>query len=365
MINTSLSRAVVALQTSDIASRMVEDQNGIVFNEDRDIVVAHHDVKLDSVLHVFDQHWHGIRSATACLPGGKLGISHLHELGGEETRHIVGLIFKHGFKAVCFQGYSEQADRLAASLYRDFGSDLRLCVVTHVTTSQFEHTFEMNMLGRIYDRLGKGVLWRAGSVKPNFHLFHNRTWHACIFNMPPDISRLGLLGSRREPGTVFIPVENTWRKNLYTQVIAAHGSDEVDRIMLVNWPSQLDEIFSLDKLNLLGFQPLRGLLHCMGLSEIVMNVTLSECQPMTQLEALTVGTPTMTGPLRLPGFSDHPLGRLTEVTELDDPGLLRARLEALLFEWRTNARGLEEMMSDFRRLRIQACVDSYREFLQL
>ena len=344
---------------------MVEDQTRIVFNEDRDIVVAHRDPTLDSVLHVFDQHWHGIRSATASLPGGKLGISHLHELGGEEMRHIVGLIFKHQFRAVCFQGYSEQADRLAVCLHRDFGRDLRLCVVTHVTTSQFEHTFEMNMLSRIYERLAKGVLWRAGSVKPNFHLFHNDTWRACIFNMPPDTSRLGLAKPRCESGTVFIPVENTWRKNLYTQVIAAHGSSEVDRIMLVNWPSHLDEIFSLDKLSLLGFQPLRGLLHCMGLSEVVMNATLSECQPMTQLEALTVGTPTVTGPLRLPGFSDHPLGKLTEVAELDDPGLLRARLEAVLLERRTNPGGLEEMMSNFVRLRIEASLDSYQEFLQL
>lgn len=344
---------------------MAEDSNSIVFNEDRDIVVARHDSALDSVLHVFDQDWHGIRSATACLPGGKLAISHQRELGGEEIRHIEGLIFKHGFKAVCFQGYSEKADQLAGILHGDFGRDLPLCVVTHVTTSQFEHTFEINMLGRIYDRIGKGILWRAGSVKPNFYLFHDRTWEQCIINMPPEVSRLRFAGRRREPRTVFIPVENTWRKNLYTQVIAAHGSAGVDRIMLVNWPSHLEQLMPLDKVNVVGFQPLRGLLNYLGLAEVVMNVTLSECQPMTQLEALAVQTPTLTGPLRLEGFSDHPLGKLTEVTEVDDPGLLRKRLELVLTEWQSDPQGLVEMMADFLRLRVQASLASYREFLQL
>ena len=344
---------------------MSESLGGVVFNEDRDVVVAHHDSSLDSVLHIFDQHWHGIRSATAGLPGGKLGISHQRDLTGEDIRHIEGLIFKHGFKVVCFQGFSEKADVLASILHNDFGRDLRLYAVTHVTTSQFEHTFEMNMLTRIYDKVGKGVLTRAGSVKPNFHLFHPRTWRNCIINIPPDISSLRMSEAAHEPGTVFIPVENTWRKNLYTQVIAAHGSSDVDRIMLINWPSHLDQILPLNKLHLIGFQPLRGLLTHMGLSEVVMNVTLSECQPMTQLEALTVGTPTLTGPLRLPGFSDHPLGQLTEVSEVDDPGLLRKKLNAVLKEWRSDAGGLLAMTSDFLKLRTAAGLNSYREFLQL
>src|ERR1700737_3389141 len=89
----------------------------VVFNEDRDLIVAHEDTAMQKALHVFDRHWHGIRSATACLPGGKLGISHRDELTGDELRHIEGLIFKHGFTVICFQGYSERADLLAEVLH--------------------------------------------------------------------------------------------------------------------------------------------------------------------------------------------------------------------------------------------------------
>jgi hypothetical protein len=344
---------------------MSDFHTGIVFNEDSDLIVGHRDEALSPVLHVFDRHWHGIRSATACLPGSKLGISHRYDLTGEEIRHIEGLIFKYGFKAVCFQGYSEKADLLAEILHTNFGSDLRLYVVTHVTTSQFEHSFEMTMLKRIYDKVSRGVFARAGSVKPNFHLFLDKTWRKCVINIPPDLSRMTIAIPEREPGTIFIPVENTWRKNLYTQVIAAQRSPFVERMLLVNAPSYLEGLMTLDKIQMVGFQPLRGLLAYMGLSQVVMNATLAECQPMTQLEGLAVGTPGLTGPLRLPGFSDHPLGRLCEVTELDDPGMLSRKLDLILEEWRADARGFSQLIADFVKLRIKAGLASYREFLEL
>jgi hypothetical protein len=337
----------------------------ILFNDDKDVITAHADDAMNGVLHVFDRHWHGIRAATASLPGGKLGISHKEALTGQEIRHIEGLIFKYGFKVVCFQGYSEHADNLAAVLHRDFGSDLRLYVVTHVTTAQFEHAFEMHMLKRIYDRVASGTFARAGSVKPNFHEFLDKTWARCVVNIPPNLSRMRLALPERERGTVFIPVENTWRKNLYTQVIAAQKSRIVERIVMVNSPSHLDQLMVLDKIHLIGFQSLAGLLAYMRLAEVVCNGSFSECQPMTQLEALAVGTPTLVNRLRLPVFSEHPLAKLTEVDASDDPGHLRDKLDILLDEWRRDPDGLAGMISDFVTLRLKAGLDSYHEFLEL
>jgi hypothetical protein len=337
----------------------------IVLNEERDTIVAHSDPAMRHVLHVFDQHWHGIRSATACLPGTKLGISHKNEITREELRQIDRLISERGFRVLCFQGYSETADRLVDHLHAKFGSDLRLCAVTHVTTSQFEHHFEIAMLERIHDKVGSGVIARAGSVKPNFHLFHEKTWSSCIVNIPPDLSRIILALPMREPGNVFVPLENTWRKNLYTQVIAAHGSPKVRRLCLVNWPTYLERLMLLDKAQLVGFQQLPGLLAHMRLAQLVLNVSLSECQPMTQLEALAVGTPAMVGPLRLPEFSNHAMSKLCEVTELDDPGLLRCRLDTVLDEWARDPLGLSELIADFLRLRAAVGLARYREFLEL
>jgi len=355
-----------AAALDDFGARPPEPAHvGIIFNEDRDTIVAHSDPTMSPVLHVLDRHWHGIRSATACLPGGKLAISHKNALTREETGFVDRLIREHAYQVVCFQGYSKTADSLVEHLHREFGSELRLYVVTHVTTSQFEHHFEIAMLDRIHDRVASGVVARTASVKPNFHLFHEKTWPQCVVNIPPDLSRLIVALPKREPGNVFIPVENTWRKNLYTQVIAAQGSEKVRRICLVNWPTYLERLMIIDKAQLVGFQPLPGLLAYMRLAQLVANVSFSECQPMTQLEALAVGTPAIVGPLRLPVFSSHPLSELCEVAELDDPGLLRRRFDMVLDEWSRDPVGLSEMISDFVKLRTAAGLASYKEFLEL
>lgn len=337
----------------------------IVFDDERDTIVAHRDPTLESVLHVMDRDWHGIRSATAALPGAKLAISHKNHLKPEETRRVFRKIREHGYRAICFQGYSSTVDRLVEELRREFGAGLRLHVVTHVTTSQFEHHFEIEMLERIRQRLTAGFLTRVGSVKPRFHHFLPGIWPRCILNIPPDLSRLILALPSREAGTVFVPLENTWRKNLYSQVIAAHGSEKVRRLCLVAWPHDLERLMILDKAQLVGFQSLPGLLAHMRLAQVVANVSFSECQPMTQLEALAVGTPTLVGPLRLPEFSAHPLSALCEVREFDDPALLRQRFELILDEWTRDPAALSEMISDFLRLRTAAGLARYREFLEL
>lgn len=337
----------------------------IVFDEERDTIVAHRDPRLASVLHIFDRHWHGIRSATACLPGGKLAISHKNALTPEETKRVCRVLRERGYRKVCFQGYSDVADTLVEALHREFGADVAVYVVTHVTTSQFEHHFELGMLERIYNKVANRQIARTASVKPNFHLFLEKAWPPCIVNVPPDLSRLIVALPKREPGNVFMPLENTWRKNLYTQVIAAQGSSKVRRVCLANWPIYLDRVFPLDKAQLVGFLPFPALLAHMRLAQVVMNVSFSECQPMTQLEALAVGTPTLVGPLRLPDFSRHPLSDLCEVVDLDDPGLLRRRLEAVIDEWSRDPAGLTEMIDDFVRLRTAAGLARYREFLEL
>lgn len=335
----------------------------LVFGAERDVRVAHHDPAFDGVLHVFDRHWHGIRSATGCLPGRKLGVSHKRSLDGSELRHIEGLIYKWGINTICYQGYSDIVDGLIASMHDAFGAEIKQYCVTHVSSVQFDNHFEMHMLGKMTARLREKKLRGLGSVKPDFTSVCPPFWGGTIINMPPAIK--APVPGFRAHGAVLIPLENSWRKNLYTNVLAADAVPEVSRILAVNEPSFLDEVMQSMKLRVIGYQTPQALLGYMASSALVMNVTLAECQPMSQLEALSVGTPCLTGPLGLSGFSDHPLGRLTEVAALDNPAQISPKIATMMRLWRTDPNELQEMVDDFLKKRIAAGINSYREFLEI
>ena len=338
-------------------------ENQITFGADRDVSVAHEDPAFDGVLHIFDSHWHGIRSATGCLPGRKLGISHKKHLDGGELRHIEGLIYKWGIHTICYQGYSNTADELVAIIHENLGSEVRQFCVTHVTSTQFENHFEMHMLGKMAARLRENKLQRLGSVKPGFSSVCPVFWGGTIVNLPPVLKRS--VETLRSLDTVLIPLENSWRKNLYTNVLAADAVPEVARILLVNQPSFLDEVSQSMKLRIIGFQTPSVLMGYMASSALVTNVTLAECQPMSQLEALAVGTPCLTGPLGLPGFSDHPLGQLTEVAVLDNPAQIAPKIATIMRLWRSDPKALADMIADFKEKRIAAGIASYRDFLEI
>lgn len=335
----------------------------IVFCAERDVSFAHAEPAMDGVLHIFDKHWHGIRSATACLPGLKLGISHKKSLDGGELRHIEGLLFKWGIHTICYQGYSDIADHMVDIIYSTFGDAIRQFCVTHVTSTQFDNHFEMQMLAKMTNRLRQNKLQKLGSVKPGFSSVCSPFWGGVIINIPPRIKPSG--SSLRSPETVLIPLENTWRKNLYTNVLAADAVAEISRVLLVNQPSGLEQVAQSLKWRLIGFQTPASLLGYMASAALVMNVTLAECQPMSQLEALAVGTPCLTGPLGLPSFSDHPLGRLTEAPIVDNPKEIAAKVKEIMTLWRADPRGLAEMISDYANKRLTAGIASYHEFLEL
>lgn len=334
------------------------------FDVTRDVQFAHQADGFDKVMHVFDAHWHGIRSASGCCPGHKLAISHKEPFDGEAYRHAIGLIHHYGIRRIVFQGYSWVANELAQTLRREFGEELRLYAITHVTSAQFENHFEMDMQFAITEGLRKGILARAGSVKPHFNSVVPETWPHLIVNFAPNISgksRPAAIDTR----AIFIPVENSWRKNLYTNVLAALPIAEIDVIYSVNWPTGLDKMADLGKVKVAPFRSGRDLFAFMGSLGAIVNVTLAECQPMTQLEGLAMGTPSLTGSLRIEEFADDPLTPLVEVDSLDNPFHIRAALERLLKMRRDDPGEMTQMIDAHLKNRHRLAVERYADFLEL
>ena len=334
------------------------------FDADRDLAFAHDAPGFGDVLHVFDANWHGIRSASGCLPCHKLAISNEEPFDAAANRHIIGLIHKHRLRRIVFQGYSGVAHTLAATIKREFKGAVRLYAVTHVTSAQFGHHFEIDMQRDIHQALQKGILSRAGSVKPHFDAVMPGTWPHLLVNMAPNIPHIDRpIGF--DPGAVFIPIENTWRKNLYTNVLAALPVAEVELIYSVNWPTALERIADLGKLKITPFRKGRDLLAFIGSMGALLGVTLAECQPMTQLEALAMGTPCLTGALGIDEFADDPLIPLIEVAGADNPAPIRAALERVLALRRDDPAALTQMIEAHLARRHALAVERLGDFLEL
>ena len=337
------------------------EKYGILFNLESDTAGAHRDSGLANVLHVFDAHWHGIRSASACLPGHKASISHKSMVSGDGLLHLFSYIHSHRIEHVCFQGFSENALEVAELLKREFGSGVQLNVVTHVSAAQFEHQFEMKMLGRMIAAQERGVIRRLGSVKPRFHGVLPQFWNGTIINVPPVVKDATYL---RVPESALIPMENTWRKNLYSNFLAAIRCEQIRTIYAVNWPTGLEDIADLEKVRLVGFMRPAQLVAQAAACGVIVHASLIECQPMTLLEGLAVGTPTITGPLGIhPEIDSHPFTRLGEVAYVDDVGAIQDAIGVICGLWRSDPAALGDMARDQYALRTRLGLQSYQNFL--
>lgn len=328
----------------------------------------------DKVLHIAHKEWHGIRQSVAYCPGHKLLIpaeseleprSQPGEMGGMLARKSIGdEIERRGITHVVFQGYSENAEIVLLYLRARFGPGLRCFAINHVTTSQFDNYFEMVMLDRMFTRLRYGMLNGIASVKPDFGKVFPEIWGGLILNYAPNLPSFGFDGPG-DSSDLYAPLAADWRKNLFTNVLAGELADNVDRIKITNIPYGLENLAGLKKMNYVGFLKNEDLFAEMASSIAVLLATLAECQPMTQLEAMAVGTPALTGPLRLEEFAGDELTGLTATTNLDSPPLLARDIERLVAARRTDPDAMAQMISDHLTRRHSLATDRYREFLGL
>lgn len=340
------------------------------FNERRMTQYMHGDVAFERVLHIAHSEWHGIRQCVAYAPGQKLLIPAESPLGADALEieatlaPVVREVERLGITHVIFQGYSENADFLLLRLKAAFGPDLRCFAVNHVTVAQFEHKFEMSMLARLLVRRSFGLLSGIASVKQNFGLAFEGFWPDVIMNYAPNLPP-GSFSKERAGRDVYIPLDPGWRKNMYTNYLAALRIKGVDRVKVANYPIGLDSLIRLDRLVSVGYLRGQELLAQMADCSLLLMATLAECQPMTQLEAMAVGTPVLTGPLRLQDFAGDPLLELCTTSNLDDPVLLASDAQRVFDAAIGDPDGMQQMIDSHLKRRHALARQRYAEFLEL
>lgn len=171
---------------------------------------------------------------------------------------------------------------------------------------------------------------------------------------------------RRSPQVeVYAPLDIGWRKNLFTNVMAASLASNVDTVKTANFPNGLENLHDLHKLRLVGYLRGRDLLDEMARSSLTLIATLAECQPMTQLESFAAGTPALTGPLELVEFDKDPLIKLCTTYHLDNPALLAKDIEKIVDAVRGDPEAIEQMIAAHLEHRHEIATQNYAEFLEI
>ncbi|MDP2520803.1 hypothetical protein [Shimia thalassica] len=342
--------------------------SGAVFDDRRMRIYENSHDAFDTVVHIVHADWHGIRQATAYCPGHKLLIPANEPIGIDQKKEIARVLDNAGIKRIIFQGYSNNADELAVFLRATMDESVRLFAVTHVTPAQFDNYFEMEMQARLFMRVRFGTFDRLGSVKPDFSAAFPDYWPKTLLNFAPAVSSGQFTKPAHPPEDgycAYIPLDVGWRKNMYTNALGCLITKRLKRVDITNFPNGLESISELSKLRMVGY--LRGdeLLSHMAKSSVLVMGTLAECQPTTQVEALAVGTPVMTGPLGVSDFDGDPLSELTEMTALDNPRKISDSVNRLLNVMQGDPKAIPEMIETHLKMRHEIGFDRYAEFVSL
>jgi hypothetical protein len=316
------------------------------------------------VTHIIPQEWHGIRAAAGYAPGHKIALPVQRNLPASKLREALREIERSQSRAVILHSFSENAETLMRLARRVMGDGIRLCALWHGNTAQFHFEPELRQLGHLLELKRRGILDAVGCVKPGMAQISPLIHPVTLLNFPPTMAP----SDRRPPdgflrGTAFLPVPNDWRKNFYTNAYAAIGVNRLRQVW-VTAPHVTMPVFDPQRKITFVDRPTRkSVFHVITSVDLILNVTLSECQPMTALEGLAVGVPCLSGILQLGSLSEHPYAKLVEVPASDNVAEVRAAIERLLDLLQGSAGELSEMMRDYEQALRAEALTRYQEFV--
>jgi len=332
------------------------------FNSLRDTRYANQVAGFEDVCHVFNKQWFGMRAAAGALPGNKLAISAEHPPTPEMIERAASRLDEARVTRVVVHGFSESMATFCKGLAACGVANLHL--VWHGAPAMWLWEAERTLFQSVRRLADQGVLRRVHVMRGGNHaLAGAKGWAPQLLNMPPRLP--GTLPStargetHRARRVVLSPSWNLVHKNVWSNVMAALQARGVDRVWVlapdVALPGpegeRIDVLPTLDQ---------AAMLETMRLADIVTNVSLVDCHPMVELEALAVRTPCVRGRLFLDALEDHPYVRLTEVENPLSIDAIRERIEALVNAPKDE---LDGMMEDYHSQLVRVSAERYLEFL--
>ena len=309
------------------------------------------------VLSVMTQQWVGIRAATGSFPGRKLAVSKDIAWTDAEVRRVCELIDAGGIRKVVLQGASFVTLDLLAALRVEM-PELKIFGVWHGTLAAWAFEEERRLAQCFFDLATAGVFDRIALLRRGMHNLHPRAVPYLLPNLPPMVAhkRLAEPFSGERVTCLFGSWNNQW-KNMHANLLAATLCERVDAVLTyaaAEIPAHLPQ-----KARMLPYGSREAHLTNLAMADLALNVTVVDCHPMVELEALAVGTPTLRGELDLDFGEDHPFSQLLTVASPHDIGAIVDRIEAVAS---VPSRELSAIVEDYRRLVVRTSLERYGRF---
>ncbi|SAL69351.1 hypothetical protein AWB70_06918 [Caballeronia cordobensis] len=328
----------------------------------RDTMYANPDERFRKVCHIFHHDWVGMRSAVGALPGWKLSIPSTSGIPVREIELIMGLLQEQGVEKLVLHGISDPMYALSRSLTQA-GYDQQY-LVWHGTTTQWVWDDERRFAQRAIQMAREGKVRRFSAIRRGLGpIVGERNFAPQLVNMPPRFAD-GAIAHRAHRGdkcSALAPSWNDLRKNLATNVLAAQTVDRVSEVFVVAKDFDLPEWLA-PKVQKVPYRDHTSMLEMMATMDIVLNVTTIDCHPMVDLEAMSVGTPCVRGPLFLDGLEDHAYVRATAVDNPMSVEDVARRIDSVLG---IEAGELQDMMNDYKRALLELSRERYLGFLEI
>jgi SAM-dependent methyltransferase len=327
----------------------------------RDTELAHECKELDAVCHVFHLEWFGMRAAAGALPGRKLGISSEDRLDAPSIDRILALLRYHAVSRLVVHGFSANTEAFIRAM-RAAGFE-HIYLVWHGAPAMWVFKGECELAQRALALVKRGIVRRMHGMRRGMDEVIGKSAYAPqLLNVAPNVPPTLLPRDRPSGGAiVFSPSWNLLHKNVISNLLAAQIHPKVRQFWTMARDTGLTRDLS-SKVKTLSSRSGKEMLETMRQADLIMNVSIVDCHPMVDQEALAVGTPCLRGPLFLDALEDHPYVRLTEVSNPLSVHDISSGISRVL---NVAADELDELMRDYSRRIRAVSFARYLDFVEL
>lgn len=302
-----------------------------------------------------------MRAAAGSLPGRKLAITANRTLTPKEISDIAGKLHENGVDRLVVHCFSSPMEAFIRAI-RATGVE-HVYLVWHGAAAMWVFEDERKLALQALGLVRKGVVRRMQGMRRGMdEVIGSRAYSPQLLNLAPNVPSSPLrTQGKRDRRIVLSPSWNLLHKNLVTNLLAAQFNARVSEFWTMANDLSLGNHMS-SKLRVLGPRGGRAMLDTMRSVDLISNVSIVDCHPMVDQEALAVGVPCLRGPLFLDALEDHPYVRSTEVANPLSVHDISAAMDRVFDIGVDEMRG---MITDYAQRIRAVSLDRYIEFLEL